>query len=128
MLRDMLLLYVSQEHDARAARFASEVERHAGYVVRSSATLEALGAYITCAPHAVILDMSFPTARDVCMHLRSIAASPLFVLVDDMDDAPRADGLYALPRTLDVCLLATGISAVLNGEGHLVLRRLIKTA
>ena len=128
MIRDAFILMVSPEGDRHTEAFTAEINRHAGYVHHSSAVMEALGAYITYMPHATLLDMTTISAQEVFSHLRSIDAKPLILLVDDIDNAPRGHGIYALPRSLDACTLVIAVQAILEGKSHLVLRKLMLQA
>ncbi len=45
--------------------------------------MAALGQYIISMPHAILIDSTHPDAEATVLHLRSVDAEPILVLVDE---------------------------------------------
>jgi hypothetical protein len=94
-----MLLYVGGAVQGRA--FFDVAEARGSWVYLAEYAHEALGAYIADAPDAIILDPNAEPeiAAEVYHHLRSVGASPLFILSPDRDwdvSLREADDVYVI--------------------------------
>jgi hypothetical protein len=81
-----------------------EIEAGGGVMYHPQSLMEALGCYITYLPNVIIIDMCAPFAAEAYMHLRSVDAHPILLLLDVNAPIPeREGGVSWLPR--DVTLL-----------------------
>lgn len=96
-LQDMLILYIGDNQQGEDIRAAAELD--GGYVYLPDHMTQALGMYITYLPNVIIVDSGVSYSAEVVIHLRSVDARPILLLIDDLQPAqPRIDGVYALSR------------------------------
>jgi hypothetical protein len=116
------ILYVGSVALGRAFLDVALARGSWAYVAEDSA--EALGAFIAYTPDAVVLDpvREPQMAAEVYHHLRSVGASPLFILTGDRDwdvSISEADDVYAIrPDTRPDDLLEMVIAALKPIELH----------
>lgn len=79
MSAQKLMLVLSNEarfFDLQSA--AQDVE-----LLHANEMMAALGQYIIAMPHAILIDSTHPDAEATIVHLRSVDAEPILVLVDE---------------------------------------------